>query len=191
MVRSPSNASLHVHSLTAGARQGSLKFTSQEAEQVAQINSTNEDPFQLCVRAEVTRMLLAAVDSLVEKERQILAQYYLEEKTMKEVGRALNLHESGISQTIGVALDHLRACLRKAKPLPDPGSQCRSWTPDTVDSCLTQFRSCEAAGCPRTLAYRSAFFIRLVVFCNCFFNASTCLPMASSSFLATTPALAT
>jgi hypothetical protein len=72
MVRSPSNASLYPHSLTAGARQDSLKFTSQEEEQVAQTNRTNEDPFPLCVRAEVTRMLTAAVDSPGEKERQIL-----------------------------------------------------------------------------------------------------------------------
>ena len=106
-----------LHSLSAGARQRPLEFTSLEEERTAVSNSANEDPFQLCARAEVTRMLAEAVDNLGEKERQILALYYFEERTMKEVGAVLDLHESRISQIIGVALDHLRARLREVKTL--------------------------------------------------------------------------
>jgi len=62
-------------------------------------------------------MLSEAVDNLGEKERQILALYYFEERTMKEVGTVLDLHESRISQIIGVALDHLRARLREIRTL--------------------------------------------------------------------------
>lgn len=104
-----------LHSLTAGAPQGPFEYTSPDEDSVEPTNSTHDDPFHLCVRAEITRMLTAAVDSLCEKERQILVLYYLEEKTMKQVGRVLNLHESRISQIIDVALDHLRARLGEAK----------------------------------------------------------------------------
>lgn len=106
-----------LHSLSAGARQRPSEFTSLEEERTAASNSANEDPFQLCARAEVTSMLSEAVDNLGEKERRILALYYFEERTMKEVGTVLDLHESRISQIIGLALDHLRARLREIKAL--------------------------------------------------------------------------
>ena len=104
-----------MHSLAAGGQQRPLECSSHEEDWVEPTSSTNDDPFHLCVRAEITRMLTAAVDSLGEKERQILVLYYLEEKTMKQVGRVLNLHESRISQIIDVALDHLRARLGEAR----------------------------------------------------------------------------
>ena len=106
-----------LHSLSAGARQRPLEFTSLKEELAAASNSANEDPFQLCARAEVTSMLSEAVDNLGEKERQILALYYFEERTMKEVATVLDLHESRISQIIGLALEHLRARLREVKTL--------------------------------------------------------------------------
>jgi RNA polymerase sigma factor FliA len=109
----------NLHSLTAGAQQGPLEFSSQEEEWVAPSNNTNEDPFQMCARTEAIRMLTAAIDTLGEKERQSLALYYFEEKTMKEVARVLNLHESRVSQIIGAALNRLRIRLREAKGRPD------------------------------------------------------------------------
>ena len=104
-----------LHSLTAGAHQRPFEYASQEEDWIEPTSSTNDDPFHLRVRAEITRMLTAAVDSLGEKERQILMLYFLEEKTMKQVGSVLNLHESRISQIIDVALDHLRARLGEAR----------------------------------------------------------------------------
>jgi RNA polymerase sigma factor FliA len=106
-----------LHSPIAGARQGRLECTSQEEEWVEPTSSTNENPFHLCVRAETIRMLTEAVESLGERERRVLALYYLEERTMKEVGRVLNVHESRISQIISVALNRLRARLREVKVL--------------------------------------------------------------------------
>jgi RNA polymerase sigma factor FliA len=100
-----------LHSLAVGARQEPLEITSQEEGRVAPSNRASEDPFQSCVRAEAIRMLTDAVDTLSEIERETLVLYYFEERTMKEVGRILDIHESSVSRIIGVALDRLRARL--------------------------------------------------------------------------------
>ncbi len=103
-----------LHSLTLQARQEPLEFSPQEQERgsVARSNRASEDPFQLYVRTETTRMLTEAVDTLSKKERQTLVLYYFEERTMKEVGGILNISEPSVSLIIGAALDRLRARLR-------------------------------------------------------------------------------
>jgi RNA polymerase sigma factor for flagellar operon FliA len=104
-----------LHSLTVGALHDSLELNSSEKGPVALPDIGKENPFELCARAEVSRILTAAVEGLSYKERQALALYYFEERTMKEVGRALSLHESRVSQIIGLALDRLRERLLSSK----------------------------------------------------------------------------
>jgi len=72
----------------------------------------DEDPFSLALRAEMRGHLARAVEELDEKERQVLALYYLEELTMKEVGLIMNIGESRVSQIHTAALIRLRARLR-------------------------------------------------------------------------------
>jgi len=62
-------------------------------------------------QTERQEMLQAAIERLAEKERQIVALYYLEELTMKEVGLALGVTESRISQIHTQAMLKLRAAL--------------------------------------------------------------------------------
>ena len=109
------NILTNLHLLTVGAQQGPLEFSLQEEERITPSNDPNEDPFQACVRTEATRMLTVALASLCEKERQTVTLYYFEGKTMKEVAGVLHLHESRVSQIIGVALDRLRTHLRVTK----------------------------------------------------------------------------
>jgi RNA polymerase sigma factor FliA len=71
----------------------------------------DEDPFNLTLRAEMRTLLSEAIDGLDEKERQVLALYYLEELTMKEVGAILDVGESRVSQIHTAALIRLRARL--------------------------------------------------------------------------------
>jgi RNA polymerase sigma factor for flagellar operon FliA len=71
-----------------------------------------DDPFQLTLRAEVRVLLDGAISQLDAKERQVLALYYLEELTMKEVGMFLNIGESRVSQIHTGALIRLRARLK-------------------------------------------------------------------------------
>lgn len=106
-----------LHSLTVGELQDSLESNLEEKESLAS-HVTKEDPFQLCARAEDIKLLAAAIDSLSHKERQVLTLYYFEERTMKDIGGALGLHQSRISQIIGLALDRLRIHLQEAKSVP-------------------------------------------------------------------------
>ena len=72
-----------------------------------------EDPFHLAVRSEMRAQLAQAIETLEEKERQVLALYYLEELTMKEVGLILDIGESRVSQIHTAALIRLRAVLSR------------------------------------------------------------------------------
>jgi len=97
-----------LHCLTIRGLRSQLEFNSQEHERVAPSNAKNENPFQLYVREERTRKLTKAVETLGWKERRALALYYFEERTQKEVGRILNIHESRVSQIISLAVTRLR-----------------------------------------------------------------------------------
>lgn len=59
--------------------------------------------------AEAQTRLAAAVDALPARERQVVALYYLEELTMKEVGEVLGVTESRVSQLHTQAVLRLRA----------------------------------------------------------------------------------
>jgi RNA polymerase sigma factor for flagellar operon FliA len=58
-------------------------------------------------------LLSTAIDELSEKERQVLALYYFEELTMKEVGMALGIGESRVSQIHSLAVVRLRVRLQE------------------------------------------------------------------------------
>jgi RNA polymerase sigma factor for flagellar operon FliA len=68
-----------------------------------------ETPLFLCLRSEMRELLARAMDELPEKERQVLALYYYEELTMKEVGVVLGVGESRVSQIHSMAVVRLRA----------------------------------------------------------------------------------
>jgi FliA/WhiG family RNA polymerase sigma factor len=68
-------------------------------------------PLLLCLRSEMKDLLTRAIEELPEKERQVLALYYYEELTMKEVGAVLGVGESRVSQIHSMAVVRLRARL--------------------------------------------------------------------------------
>lgn len=70
-----------------------------------------ETPLLLCLRSEMKGLLSRAIGDLPEKERQVLALYYYEELTMKEVGAVLGVGESRVSQIHSMALVRLRVRL--------------------------------------------------------------------------------
>lgn len=111
-----------LHSLAAGKRQGLPESTSRETARLTPSVRMSEDPFQLCARAESTRILAEAIKTLGAKERKTLALYYFEERTMKEVGTLLKIQESRVSQIIRAALNRLRAHLQERLiAWPHPG----------------------------------------------------------------------
>lgn len=74
-------------------------------------DDSEETPLFLCLRSEMKGMLTRAIAELPEKERHVLALYYYEELTMKEVGIILGVGESRVSQIHSMAVIRLRARL--------------------------------------------------------------------------------
>lgn len=68
-------------------------------------------PSALFERAEEREILSSAIDRLPERERQVIALYYVEELTMKEVGAVLGVTESRVCQIHTQAVLRLRASL--------------------------------------------------------------------------------
>jgi len=71
-----------------------------------------EDPLFCCLRGELREKLTGAVDGLPERERIVMTHYYFEELTMREIGLALGVVESRVSQIHTSAVLHLQAALR-------------------------------------------------------------------------------
>jgi len=72
-------------------------------------NAPEDTPFFRCMRSEMKELLARAVADLPAKEQQVLALYYFEELTMKEVGAVLGIGESRVSQIHSLAVVRLRA----------------------------------------------------------------------------------
>jgi RNA polymerase sigma factor for flagellar operon FliA len=68
-------------------------------------------PLVMYETAETREYLSAAVDRLTERERQVVALYYVEELTMKEIGAVLGVTESRVSQVHTQAVVRLRTSM--------------------------------------------------------------------------------
>jgi RNA polymerase sigma factor for flagellar operon FliA len=75
-------------------------------------NHPDEDPLFRCLRGEMQERLTAAIEQLPERERLVVTLYYYEEMTMREIGLALGVVESRVSQIHSSAVVHLRARLQ-------------------------------------------------------------------------------
>ncbi len=62
---------------------------------------------------QTRKNLAKSIDKLPERERQVIALYYLEELNMKEIGEVLGVSESRVSQLRTQAIVRLRANLPK------------------------------------------------------------------------------
>jgi RNA polymerase sigma factor FliA len=100
----------------SGLEVGSLRVESSrdgQEEDLCQYlpDDSEETPLFLCLRSEMKQQLARAIAELPEKERQVLALYYYEELTMKEVGTILGIGESRVSQIHSMAVIRMRARL--------------------------------------------------------------------------------
>jgi len=71
----------------------------------------DEDPLFRCLRGEMEGRLTGAIQELPERERLVMTLYYYEEMTMREIGLALGVVESRVSQIHASAVLHLRSAL--------------------------------------------------------------------------------
>ena len=82
-------------------------------EEIAYVPDTQEaDPLFCCLRGELEERLADAIAHLPSRERLVMTLYYYEEMTMREIGLALGVVESRVSQVHASAVVHLRAALR-------------------------------------------------------------------------------
>jgi RNA polymerase sigma factor for flagellar operon FliA len=70
-----------------------------------------DDPFLQCMKSEMRGRLAEAIEELPERERLVLSLYYFEELTMKEIGMAIGVVESRVSQIHSSAVLRLRSSL--------------------------------------------------------------------------------
>ncbi len=89
-----------------------MEHDDSSEDELAQVPArTQENPLFLCLKAESQARLAAAIETLSERERLVITLYYYEELTMREIGLALSLGESRVSQIHTAAILHLRAVL--------------------------------------------------------------------------------
>lgn len=75
-------------------------------------SDTGDDPAGLIQDSNLKAVVAQAIDDLPQQEKIVIALYYYEELTMKEIGRVLDITESRVSQVHSKAILRLRAKLR-------------------------------------------------------------------------------
>ena len=84
-----------------------LRFVSDDEEQW---------PSRVVERSELQRLLVEAISTMPPVERTVLAMYFYEEMTLREISKIVSLHESRISQLKSQAILRLRAYMVKRWP---------------------------------------------------------------------------
>jgi len=80
---------------------------------IADVNA--EDPVRVFESAELKRILASAIERLPDREKTVIALYYYEGLTLKEIGAVLGVTESRVSQLHTKAVLRLRARLHAAQ----------------------------------------------------------------------------
>jgi RNA polymerase sigma factor for flagellar operon FliA len=104
-----------------GLTLGSLEMTvgSENGQDLLSIiPSPDELPSATVERAELERLIARAVDQLPESEKLILALYYQEELTLREIGDIVNLRVSRVSELKTTSILRLRAYVAQQWPTP-------------------------------------------------------------------------
>jgi RNA polymerase sigma factor for flagellar operon FliA len=92
----------------------------------------DEDPLFRCLRGELEGRLAEAIAELPDRERLVMTLYYYEEMTMREIGLALGVVESRVSQVHASAVVHLRAALKDLASRGAIGKPAPRKTPERV-----------------------------------------------------------
>lgn len=77
------------------------------------MDEEEKDPLEILGLVELKETLAEAIDELPEKHRLVVALYYYEELTMREIAEVLGVSESRVSQIHSQAILSLRAKLKK------------------------------------------------------------------------------
>ena len=77
------------------------------------------NPEVLAEKTEVKNIIAKAIDSLPEKEKEVIILYYYEDLTLKEIGEVLDVTESRVSQLHTKAVMRIKAKLKQVKFYPN------------------------------------------------------------------------
>ena len=102
-----------------GLTLGSLEMTvgNENGQELLQlIPSDDELPSSAVERRELERLIARAVDQLPDPEKLILALYYQEELTLREIGEIVNLRVSRVSELKTTSILRLRAFVSEQWP---------------------------------------------------------------------------
>jgi RNA polymerase sigma factor for flagellar operon FliA len=96
----------------------SKSVSSDEDQDMIQLEDIVDDPshkdaLDVMETEESREALLETIDNLPEQQRLVVALYYYEEMTLKEIGEALHISESRVSQVHTRAVKTLRARLAR------------------------------------------------------------------------------
>jgi RNA polymerase sigma factor (sigma-70 family) len=80
------------------------------------------NPTAVMMESELHLSLKDALQTLPDRDRQLLSLYYVEELTMRDIGEVLGVSESRVSQMHAKAVIELRATMQRAQQRPaSPG----------------------------------------------------------------------
>jgi len=79
------------------------------------IDHKSEESFEQIEKEEQKKILIEAIEKLSEKEKMVIALYYREDLTLKEIAAIMKLSESRISQIHSQAILRLRGYLSRQK----------------------------------------------------------------------------
>lgn len=102
-----------------GLNIASLEYAGQEQgrDLLHQVPDPQENlPSTLLEQSELQRLVAEGIDQIPAIERTVLAMYYQEELTLREIAQVVKLHESRISQLKSQAILRLRARLAAQWP---------------------------------------------------------------------------
>jgi len=98
-----------------------LEFSSRDEKEklLSYLVDNDDDALTLARLKEIKEAVARAIEQLPGKEKLVISLYYLDELTMKETGKVLNITESRVSQIHSQAILRLRAKLKKEKLIGD------------------------------------------------------------------------
>ena len=103
-----------------GLNLGSLEATigpSADQTLLSMVPDTADDlPSGILERSELERLLAETIAAMPEKERTVLALYYHEELTLREIGEIMNLHTSRVAELKAHSIIRLRVQMKKQWP---------------------------------------------------------------------------
>lgn len=76
-------------------------------------DAANDNPLDLMERKEIRGLLIELINRLPEQDKLVIALYYYEELTLKEIGKVLDISESRVSQIHTKIIMSMKQHIRK------------------------------------------------------------------------------